>query len=489
MGLAFIPLYIKYLGIESYGLIGLFTVLQTWLSLLDMGMTPTLGREMARFTGGSHSNESIRNLLRSIELIAVGIAAAIAGGVTLGSEWIATSWLQAESLPLSVVSQAFAIMGIVIAIRFIEGIYRSAIIGLQRQVLFNVVNSIMATLRWGGAVLILIWVSSTIEAFFIWQGIVSFFTAIFLAVITYRSLPRRKHVGRFSFLVLRTIWRFAGGMMGITLLTLLLTQMDKILLSKLLTLSNYGYYALAAAISGVLFMLAVPVTQAFYPRFCELNASNNKLAMIESYHKGAQLISVISGSVAIVVACFSETLLTLWTNDAGLANHVAPLLTLLMIGNLLNVLMYIPSQAQIAYGWTSLTIIVNTIAVLFFIPAILWVVPRYGAIGAAWLWIIINIGYLLIAVQFMYRRILLKEKFRWYIKDVLIPLASIFFVVGLVKLIFPDPETLLSQLVVIAIAIIISLLVGGLSSKYIREQLLWLTKRYLIKQGINPLSR
>jgi hypothetical protein len=53
MGLAFIPLYIKYHGIEAYGLIGLFALLQAWLGLLDMGMTPILGREMARFTGGT----------------------------------------------------------------------------------------------------------------------------------------------------------------------------------------------------------------------------------------------------------------------------------------------------------------------------------------------------------------------------------------------------------------------------------------------------
>ena len=53
MGLAFIPLYIKYLGIETYGLIGIFAILQAWLGLLDMGMRPALGREMARFTGGA----------------------------------------------------------------------------------------------------------------------------------------------------------------------------------------------------------------------------------------------------------------------------------------------------------------------------------------------------------------------------------------------------------------------------------------------------
>jgi O-antigen/teichoic acid export membrane protein len=61
MGLAFIPLYIKYLGIEAYGLIGLFAIIQAWLSLLDMGMTPMLGREMARSTGGSHTAQSIRD--------------------------------------------------------------------------------------------------------------------------------------------------------------------------------------------------------------------------------------------------------------------------------------------------------------------------------------------------------------------------------------------------------------------------------------------
>lgn len=36
MGLVFIPLYIKYLGIEAYGLIGISALRQTWLALLDI---------------------------------------------------------------------------------------------------------------------------------------------------------------------------------------------------------------------------------------------------------------------------------------------------------------------------------------------------------------------------------------------------------------------------------------------------------------------
>src|ERR1019366_6384617 len=96
MGLAFVPLYIKYLGIEAYGLIGIFALLQAWLGLLDMGMTPTLSREMARFTSGTHSAQSIRDLLRSIEVVGLGVALVIAVGIWVASGWLASDWLRAE---------------------------------------------------------------------------------------------------------------------------------------------------------------------------------------------------------------------------------------------------------------------------------------------------------------------------------------------------------------------------------------------------------
>ena len=342
MGLAFIPLYIKYLGIEAYGLIGMFALLQVWLNLLDMGMSPTLGREMARFSGGTHSAQSIRDLLRSIEVIALVIAALIASGIALSANWIANSWVQAESLPSGVVAQAFVVMGIVTAIRFMESVYRSSIVGLQRQVFYNVLNSAMATLRGFGAVGVLVWVSPSIEAFFIWHGLVSIATLMTLAKTTYATLPGAERAGQVSLDALKGVWRFAGGMVGITFLSLLLTQVDKVLLSKLLSLGDYGYYTLAAVVAGALYVVITPIIQAFYPRLCELHARNDQAALIDTFHLGAQLVSVFAGSVAIVVIMFAETFLRIWTQDADLAERSARLLSLLMLGNLLNGLMWIP---------------------------------------------------------------------------------------------------------------------------------------------------
>src|SRR5450759_332490 len=105
MGLVFIPLYIQYLGMEAYGLIGLFAVMQVWLALLDMGMTPTLNREMARFTAGAHSPQSIRDLLRSLETICFSLAALIALGVWGASGYLARDWFKVERLPTEVVAR------------------------------------------------------------------------------------------------------------------------------------------------------------------------------------------------------------------------------------------------------------------------------------------------------------------------------------------------------------------------------------------------
>jgi O-antigen/teichoic acid export membrane protein len=484
MGLAFIPLYIKYLGIEAYGLIGLFSLLQVWLSLLDMGMTPTLGREMSRFTAGSHTAESIRDLLRSIEIIALVISVLIGAGIALSANWIAGSWLQVEALPVEVVAQAFIVMGLVTAIRFMEGVYRSSIVGLQRQVLFNLVNSAMATLRGLGSVGVLAWISASIEAFFIWQGLVSIASLIALATTTYLNLPRAQRTGRFSWKGLRGVWRFAAGMTGINFLVLLLMQVDKVLLSKLLSLIDYGYYTLASVAAAAIYMLITPITQAFYPRFCELLARNDQSSLIKSYHNGSQLATILTGSAAIVLGIFSETFLRLWTQNTDLADRAAPLLSILILGNFLNSLMWIPYQSQLAHGWTSLTIRINVVAVAIIVPTIFWITPLYGAEGAAWVWVGLNAGYVLIGIQFMHRRILVKQKWSWYLQDVIIPMITGLIIAIPLSLFTPLGSSTLNDIVLLTFISLITMCAMILGSNRIRPLIIsYINKLRLIKSN------
>ena len=437
MSLAFVPIYIKYLGIEAYGLIGIFAILMSALGLLDLGMKPALGREMARYTGGTHNEQSIWNLLRSVEIVSCVIVITVAFVIWLISNWLATSWVKAQALPIPVIAQAFAIMGLVAALQFFESIYSSSLAGLQRQVIQNVVVCSMATIRGLGAVGVLVWISPTTQAFFVWQAICSCISLLVCATVVYQSLPSPPKPARFSKVALLSVWRFASGMLVITILALLLTQVDKAVLSRMLALDSFGYYVLASSIAGSLAMLVGPITAAFYPRFNQLIVMGDTVGIHSAYHQAAQLVTVIVGSAAAVLFFFSEQILVLWTGDPELSHRVAPIMAVLALGTFLNCLMWVPYQMQLAYGWTSLTVIINSIAVAILIPAIFVMVPIYGPIAAAWIWVILNSGYCLIGVHFMYRRILKTEKWAWYIRDVLIPLLAASAIAFLGSFIFP----------------------------------------------------
>ncbi|OGS93416.1 MAG: hypothetical protein A3K04_10245 [Gallionellales bacterium RBG_16_56_9] len=125
---------------------------------------------------------------------------------------------------------------------------------------------------------------------------------------------------------------------------------------------------------------------------------------------------------ALMMAVFAEPLLYAWTGNADLANQTAPLLVLLALGTLCNGFMYIPYMTQLAHGWTGFAVRMNIVAVIFIVPAILWAVPRFGAIGAAWAWLALNAGYVLLGMHFMHRRLLPGEKWRWYRDAVFKPL-------------------------------------------------------------------
>ena len=438
MGLAFIPLYIKYLGMEAYGLIGFYAVLQAGLSLVDAGMTPTMSREMARYTGGGHSAQSIRDLLRSLEICGACIALLYALLVWASSEWLAVNWLKAEKLPVETVAHALAIMGMVTALRMLEGFYRGAIFGLQKQVLFNIANTFIVTFRNLGAVLILAFASPTIQAYFVWQGLSSFLALLVFSLIVYRSLPVAERGGRFSAPELTKVWRFAAGILATSFLVLLLTQVDKLILSRLLSLESFGQYNLAATVANSLLILVGPITQAHYPKLTEMLSicDNNEASKV--FHRGAQLISVIVGAAACVIFYFGDNLIVTWTANEEIGRNAGKILKVLTLGTLLNSFMHMPYMLQLAFGWSSFAAKINFVAVLFLIPAILILTPIYGAIGAAWVWVILNAGYVFIATHVMFKTIMPSEKGKWFIDDLFKPFLATFTTVSIYWLLIPD---------------------------------------------------
>lgn len=465
MGFLFVPIYVHQLGVEAYGVIGMFGALIAWLALLDAGLKPALGREMARFTGGGGDVEATWNLLRSVEILCAAISLLIAGVALASASWMASSWVKADKLSPQAIAEAVSYMGAIAALRFIEGVYSSCLSGLQRHVAMNVVSVVMATVRSVGAVAVLAWLEASLNAFFVWQLVVSVLTVLVYWRIAYRAMPAPSSRPRFSVAALKNSWRFAGGMLMITFLALLLTQIDKVLLSTLIPLEDFGRYTLASIAAGAIFVLISPISVTFLPRLTQLYAAGQEREFMVTFHRGAQLVVVLGGSVAAVVIFHAEALLRIWLRDNELARQTSTLLALLLAGNLMNGLCHMPYQAQLAHGITRVALRVNSLAAAVLVPLIFIVVPVYGAIGAAAIWAGLNFGYLVIIAVFVFRSLLQSERKAWILGDVLKPLLSSMVVAALGRWLMPDDlgvfVTLVSLALLTAFASVASLLVSG----------------------------
>lgn len=428
MGLAFIPVYIKYLGLEGWGLVALMSTLQAWLLLLDAGLTPAVSREMARFTGGQLSAQAVRYLLRTLEGFYAIIAALVVGAFTLASPWMASHWLTAKHLTVADTTWALVAMGVVLAGRLVEQGYRGVLRGLHHQVWLNGADAFLATFRWAGAAGVVA-IQPSLTAFFFWQVLASLLSLGVLSREARRILPPAPLAGRFDFRCLWRLRRFAGGMALVTLLALGLTQIDKLLLSALLPLDEYGVYMLAVTLAGGLSFLVMPATLAVGPRLAQLVAQGDEAGVADLFHKASQWVAAIIVPVALTMVLFSRDVLWVWTGDPVLADRSAPLLSLLALGTLLNAFMHIPYQTQLAYGWTGLAVRANAIAVAVLLPAIVISVPDHGAIAAAWIWCLLNAGYVALVPHFMHDKVLKGEKRVWYARSVIWPTTAALLII------------------------------------------------------------
>ena len=461
MGLIFIPLYIKFMGIESWGLIGIFATIQVIFGLLDIGLSSTLNREMARLSVLSGRGQEMRNLVRTLEVIYWGIAIFV--GITLVSlsPFIAHHWIKAGQISPKTIEQALLIMGFVIALQMPIGFYSGGLMGLQRQVLLNVINMSMSTLRGAGAVLILWLISPTIQAFFLWQIVISTINSFLLARFLWRRLPVGEKNAVFQKQLLKGIWRFATGMSGISILAVILTQLDKIILSKMLSLEMFGYYTLASVVAMSLGRLFTPVFYSIYPRFTQLVSMGDQEGLKQLYHKSCQFVSVLILPIAIIIALFSHEILLIWTQNQATADKAYLLVSILICGTALNGLMHFPYALQLAFGWTRLSFFKTLIAVILLVPLIIYMTTHYGATGAAIAWLVLNLGMFFFEIPIMHRRLLRKEKWRWYWQDVCVPLVACIFIAGLGRIFTRDP---MSQYMMLQYLIILSIFTLGIAA-------------------------
>ena len=430
VGFAVVPLYLKYLGIEAYGLIGFFATTQALLQLLDMGIAPTINREVARHGALGKTHEA-GPLLHTLTWIYCGVAAAIGLASFLLAPWVATHWLHSSALDPKALSDSVALLGLVVACRWPIGLYQGVLLGTHRLALSSGLNMAMVTLAAAGAVAILAFVSPTIQAFFLWQAAMGLLYALAMRQAAWRALGAGARA-QFELDEVKRVWRFSAGMSGVAISAIVLMQLDKVLLSRILPLEGFGQYALAGVVASALYILLTPTFNVIYPRLSGWVAQGRDDEVQRLYRSGTRMLTCVLFPIAAGASVFSYELLLVWTRNATVAAHSAPVVSLFLIGTALNGAMHFPYALQLAHAQTRLPLTINAILLVVLVPLTTVLALHYGAIGGAASWAVLNTIYLLVGTALTHRVFLRGTGMSWLTHDVLLPLVASALVVGLV---------------------------------------------------------
>ncbi len=465
-----IPYYVKILGGESYGLIGFYGLVLILFQLLDVGLSPTLSREVALFRGGVKSSVQIWQLFNWVLLFFVVTSFLGMTLVFFSSNKIATSWLKVEFLSLSDTELAVKIIGLIVSIKWASGLFKSLLLGFEKIIYLSIVNVVVTTIASILVIPILLDINNSIITYFIVQLIASIIEFCFLLVKSLRVMPQRIYGTKESIKDLSVILKFALGVAFTSSIWILITQVDKLLLSKYLSLSEYGFFTLGVMAASGVNMIGGPIRQSILPRITKLYSENKTEMFLSTYRNGTQLVSVLAFSFCFTLFFFSFDILMLWLNDKVIALNAKIILQLYSISNGLIAVSTMPSLLQFAKGKLKLHVFGNAIFAIMYLPTLFLCISNYGAKGAAMAWFVSNVIYFAIWIPITNSKIQPGINKSWLLQDVFMTIFPS-FIISVVFKIFRDQFVLSSfeVVLVIGLSIALSLTVSSLSSSFLRK--------------------
>ena len=441
VGILVLPMYLKYMGEEAYGLVGFFAMLQAWFNLLDVGLTPTIARETARFKSGAITKFDYRSLIRVLELIFLTIA--ILGGciILAFSGIIADRWLNIKTLPVQDIKSAICFMAFGVALRWMSGLYRGCIAGSEQLVWLGGFNAYIATLRFILVLPMLALVGSSPIIFFIYQLIVAGVELIFLSIKAHKIFPKLEEdqILNFRFRSLmkpiRPVIRYSLTIAFTSSIWVFITQTDKLILSGKLSLAEYGHFTLAVLLASGIMTLCAPITNPLTLRMISLFALGKQEQAIELYKTGTSLVTIFAGSIAIIMILFPQQVLMAWTVNKTTVAEGSLVLSFYSAGYFCCALGAFPGYIQQASGILTYYLRGNILLLTIMVPAISTAAYLEGSTGTAIVWFGIHLIFLICWTWYSHKNTVPGLHRKWFINCILkITLPGVF--VGLLFKVF-----------------------------------------------------
>jgi O-antigen/teichoic acid export membrane protein len=426
----FTPIFLKILGPEGYGLVGIYTTLYTALILFDFGLSTSLNKELALLSYTKGNATKARSVVRKAETISWIISIIMIVFFIISIDYLSMHWIKSDSFSFDYIKKILLLVGISLFFQLPINLYTGGLYGLQRYSALSILNIISTSIRYFGAFFVLKYHSNDIIAFFYWQIFSSIFNLLLVFFFFRRALPKKNKEDVQEFYSYQMILKIAGGIGVFSVGEFLLGQIDKVILTKLISLEIFGYFMTITTFASATTLFIRPLGNVAFPKLSIL--ANHSTELKKQYFNISNLMAILICPFIWWICFYSREIILLWSKNSQLADQGQVILQFLIVGNGIYALNKIPAVLSLAKGQNMILIYQNFVSSIILIIIVLFLTPQIGVLSGAIGWGIVNLIFLSISVPIIHKKIFDNIELIWFYEIIIRPNLTVLVIYSII---------------------------------------------------------
>ena len=396
-----IPILIKHLGTERFGILTLIWMVVGYFSLFDLGLGRALTQLVARKLGSGDERGVPGVIWTGMGLMS---AMALIGTVLA---LILSPWLVRSALKISVALQhetlsAFYLLAVCIPIVVSTTAFTGVLEAYQRFGIINAVRVPLGVFTFAGPLLVLPFSRSLfpVVAVLAVARVVNLICYGVACLRTVSGLDRRVSLRG---ALVKPLLAFGGWFSVSNIVGPILLYSDRFLIAHLMSASVVAYYTVPFDVVFRLVLIPGAILGVFFPAF-SYSFGQSSFRAKHLYAQATKYICAAMLPIAVAVVLFSGKGLALWLGG-DFALRSSRVAQLLAIGVFINSLGLVSQSVVQAAGRPDLTAKLHLIELPLYTIYLWSLIGTYGITGAAVAWVI-RVTISTIVLAFMARRCL-----------------------------------------------------------------------------------
>lgn len=399
------------LGDDVFGIIFFNLVLTGVLtSALELGVSATIVREIS--SHWESEPDYIRKLIRTASTLYWGGGVLLVVVIWVTAPLLVTHWVNLKTLDPGTAATTLRILSVTALVILPKGLYASLFRGRQVMVVNNVIDVGAAVIQQAGILLVLLG-GGGVYLVAGWIAASALLGAIAYVLTAARLFGWSPLSPSFYMEAVRRNLGFTGQMMVISLMSLVHVQAAQVIVSKLLPISEFGFYSLAASTVNRATFVTGAAAQAAFPSFSSLHAAGDRPALMQQYRKLQDLVSY--GTLPLFMGiCFVALPVYTYVINASVAQSLLLPTAFLALGSWMSATLNMPHMLALAMGRPDIAVRTTSLALLVVLPVTVLLIVRFGIAGAGFSWVFYHTFVYVVMIPRVCRYCLQIAPSRWY---------------------------------------------------------------------------